>query len=122
MQHTEKMQKIFSDRLIGTHRQREVSLRPANSSSSLNNSVTDCIQFFKFPGRRTFGQSSWRRGLRQHLNFTRQVMGHHGTDGKNLIGDKPSAGNYVKAGIVFGVTENGFLRSAAIVKQNNAFG
>ena len=70
LQHAERMQKIFSCCLICTHSKSDFALRTADSTSSLNNSMADRIQFLKFPGRRALCQSSWRGRTRPRIQVS----------------------------------------------------
>ena len=47
-------------------------------------------------------------------------MNHHGAQCKYLVACQSSRSNDVEVGIVFGVTEDGFLRATPIMEHNRA--
>ena len=48
-------------------------------------------------------------------------MCHHRTKGKYLVTRQAPGGNDIETGVVFGLTEDAFLRAAAIMEQHDAF-
>ena len=48
-------------------------------------------------------------------------MRHHGAQCKYLVACQSPRSNDVEAGIVFGVTEDGFLGATPVVEHNHAF-
>jgi len=116
------MQQIFSDSLICTHCKGEFTLRSYETAGSLDDTMPKGIQFFKCLSGWTLWKCSLGGRSGQHLYFIRQIMSHHRTKCKHLISSKSSGGNYIKSGMVFGITKDALLRSAAIMEQNHRFG
>ena len=116
------MQKIFPDCLVCTHSEREFSLGPREATRTLNHSMSQGVKGDKFPSRRSFGASPLNTRLGKHLQFSGQVMGHHGTEGIYLIPSQFSGGNDIETAISFRITKNSFLGTTTIVELNNSLG
>ena len=116
------MHQVFSHRRIGAHREGELALRSVETAGSLDDPVPKGIEFFKCPRSRAFRQRPGRRRGSQHLQFAGQIMGHHRTQGKNLIADQSFGGNGSQGGVIFRILKDGLLTAATMVEQDHPLG
>ena len=116
------MQQIFPNCWVCAHAESELALGPCETSSALNDPMSEGIESSESPSRGPFGKSPGRRRASQHLYFAGQVVSHDGTKSKYLVACQSPRSNDVEAGIVLGITEDGFLRATSIVEHNHALG
>ena len=84
--------------------------------------MPDGIKSLEVPGRRAFGTSSQQPRGGEHLDFTGQIVSHHGAKSEYLVASQSASGDDIEASVVLGISEDGFLRATAIVEQDHAFG
>ena len=115
------MQQIFLDCLIRTHGKGEFSRRPCKTPRSLNDSMSEGVEFLKSPLRRTFWEGSRCWSGCQHLDFPGQVVSHHGAKGEDLVSCQTPGGEGIKGNTSLGFPKDRLLGTAPIMEQNHAF-
>ena len=114
------MQQIFANRRVCAHGEGKLALGACETPSALNDPMPEGIQSLEGPSRGPFGKSPGRCRVSQHLYFAGQVVSHHGAKSKYLVTCQSPRSNNVEAGIVLGISEDGFLRATPIVEHNHA--
>ena len=116
------MQQILLNRLICTHREGEFPRWSCEPACSLNDSMSEAVEFFKCPVGGTLRKRSGSTRGCQHLDFPGQIVSHDSAKGEDLIPCEASGGEHIKGCICFGIAKDGLLGTPTIVELNDTLG
>jgi len=116
-----EMQQVFADCFVRAQGQGKLALGAGEAARTLDESMAEPVEGLEGPGGRTLGHGAFAAGRGEHLQLAREVVGHHGAQGVELVAFQSAGWNHAESGILFGIAQHGLLGAASVVELDDGF-